>query len=79
MAVATTVARNEFNRGLYGTANLLLASGTGVSAGTVLTIAGDTTVLAIRELPFTQWACEITATNRGNARMIFRVGDTVTG
>ena len=83
MAVATTVTRNNFNRGRYGWLNLRTASPTGISVGTVLTIAGDL-VMTVKQVmsPHTTGAtfqCQITGPPRGKGRLIIRTGDTVTG
>lgn len=77
MAVSTTLRRPEWNRRLYGTANLTFVSSAGISAGMRLLIAGDTTVLVMRSLPNNVWACEVVGMARGKTRLIFRVGDTV--
>jgi hypothetical protein len=79
MAVATTVARNAFNPGYFGTVNLWVASTAGISAATPLTVAGDLTLNPIFELPNSVFKCEVTGTPRGSARLIIRTGDTVTG
>jgi hypothetical protein len=79
MAVATNLRRMAFNDGYYGTLNLYLLSGTGVSAGMPLTIAGDLTVTTIHERPNNAWKCEVTGTPRGSARLLLHIGDTVTG
>jgi hypothetical protein len=79
MAVATTVARNAFNDGYYGQVNLRMVSSAGVSVGTVLTIAGDLVMTAVRQLPNNAWCCEVTGTPRGSARLIIRTGNTVSG
>jgi hypothetical protein len=79
MAVATNLRRAAFNDGYYGTANLYLLSGAGVSAGMPLTIAGDLVVTTIHERPNNAWKCEVTGTTRGSARLLLRIGDTVTG
>lgn len=77
MAVNTTLRRPEWNRRLYGTANLTFNSRAGIAPGMRLTISGDTTVMVVRELPNLQFACEIVALPRGKARSIFRANDTV--
>jgi hypothetical protein len=62
-----------------GTINLPVASTAGISAATPLTIAGDLVLTPIQELPFGVFKCKVTATPRGNNRLIIRTGDTVTG
>jgi hypothetical protein len=79
MAIATTVARNAYNSGYQGTVNLRVASPTGISAGTVLTVAGDLGLTVVHELPNNAFKCEVTQTPPGNGRLIIRSGDTVTG
>lgn len=77
MAVSTTLRRPEFNRRLYGTVNLTLNSRTGVAPGMRLLIAGDTTVLVMRELANLVFACEVVGMPRGKARILFKPNDTV--
>ena len=77
MPVSTTLRRPEWNRRLYGTVNLTMASATGISPGMRLVIAGDTTVLVVRVLPNLQFACEVVGMPRGKARLIFKPGDSV--
>jgi hypothetical protein len=79
MAIATTVVRPAFNPGFLGTINLPVASTAGISAATPLTVAGDLVLMPIQELPFGVFKCEVTGTPRGSARLIIRIGDTVTG
>jgi hypothetical protein len=83
MAVNTTVARNNYNRGKYGWLNLRTASPTGINVGTVLTIGGDL-VMTVKQVmaPHSAGAtfqCQITGNPRGKGRLIIRSGDTVTG
>lgn len=79
MAIATTVVRPAFNPGYLGTVNLRVASGTGISSATPLTVAGDLVLTPVFEMPFNEWKCEVTQTPRGSNRLIIRAGDTVTG
>jgi hypothetical protein len=79
MAVSTTIRRANFNTGYMGTINLYPLSTAGIVAGGVLTIAGDLGVTPIHPLPFNGWKTEVTGTPRGSARLIVRIGDTVTG
>ena len=79
MAIATTVTRNSFNPGYFGTINLRVASTAGISAATPLTVAGDLVLTPLFELPFSEFKCEVTGTPRGSDRLIIRIGDTVTG
>ena len=85
MAVATTVARNSFNSGYFGTVNLRVASTAGIAAGTALTVGADiatpsTIVLtAIHELPNSAWKCEVTGTPPGSNKLFIRAGSAVTG
>jgi hypothetical protein len=87
MAVNTTVARNNFNRGQFGWVNLKVSSMTGIAVGGVLTIAGDLAVTAVQFLPNNMVQCRITGSPRGKGhtmpmgkgRLIIRQGDTVTG
>lgn len=79
MAIATTVARGDFNRRLYGTENLRVTSMAGISAGSVLTIAGDLTMTVLKLMPGNALKARITGMPRGKNRLIIRPGDTVTG
>ena len=79
MAVATSIVRPQFNRGLYSSINLRLLSTSGVALGTVLTIAGDLVVTVQQFLPNGFFQCKVTALPRGKNRLIIRIGDTVTG
>jgi hypothetical protein len=87
MAVATTVARNNFNRGFNGWVNLRVVSPAGIAAGTVLTIAGDLAITVRQVMPGNAFNCQITGAPRGkghlmppgHARLFIRAGDTVTG
>jgi hypothetical protein len=79
MPIATTVTRNSFNPGYFGTVNLRVASTAGISAATPLTVAGDLVLTPIFELPSSAFKCEVTATPRGSDRLIIRSGDAVTG
>jgi hypothetical protein len=79
MPIATTVVRPAFNTGFLSTINLPVASTAGISAVTPLTVAGDLVLTPVQELPFNVYKCEVTGTPRGSARLIIRIGDTVTG
>ena len=79
MPISTTVARNNFNPGYFGTINLRVASTAGISAATPLTIATDLVLTPIHEFPNNAWKCEITATPRGSNRLILYAGNVVTG
>ena len=77
MAVTTTLRRPEWNRRLYGTANITVNNRAGIVPGMYLLLSGDTTVMVIQELPNLQFKVEIVALPRGKTRSIFRAGDTV--
>ena len=77
MAVATTLRRPEWNRRLYGTANITVVSRAGIIPGMYLLLSGDTTVMVVQELPNLQFKVEIIALPRGKTRSIFKAGDTV--
>jgi hypothetical protein len=79
MAINTTIQRGDFNRRLYGTENLRLASAALVSVGSVLTIAGDLVMTVTQVLPNNAFKCKITGMPRGKNRLIIRPKDTVTG
>jgi len=79
MAIATTVARNSFNTGLYGSINLWLASTVGILPTTPLTVAGDLVLTPYDPRPNNVWKCKVTTMPRGKNRMIVRIGDAVTG
>ncbi|HXM29765.1 MAG TPA: hypothetical protein VN957_27320 [Chthoniobacterales bacterium] len=79
MPISTTVARNNFNTGWYGTINLRVASTAGILTSTPLTVGGDLVLQPVHELPSSAWKCEVIATPRGSDRLIIRTGDTVTG
>jgi hypothetical protein len=79
MAISTTIIRGDFNRRLYGTANLKMASVTGIAVGSALTIAGDLVTSVIMILPNNCFKCKITQMPRGKNRLIIKPGDTVTG
>jgi hypothetical protein len=44
-----------------------------------LTIAGDLVLTTVHERPNNAWKCEVTGTTRGSARLLLKIGDTVTG
>lgn len=79
MAVATSVRRAAFNDGFYGTLNLYLNSGTGVTPGIPLTIGTDLIVTTVHERPNLCWKCEVTGTPRGSAHLLIDPGEVVTG
>ena len=80
MAIATTVKRETQLNSLYSSVNLRVLDPATIVPGTVLTVAGDSTLQVIRELPNNTFCCEVISPQpRGKNRIIIRVGDTVTG
>jgi hypothetical protein len=79
MAISTTIVRGDFNRRLYGTENLKMASVTGIAIGSALTIAGDLVTSVTTILPNNCFKCKVTQMPRGKNRLIIKPGDTVTG
>jgi hypothetical protein len=79
MAINTTIARGDFNKRLYGTENLRLASAVGIAVGSVLTVAGDLVMTVTTVLPNNAFKCKVTGMPRGKNRLIIRPKDTVTG
>lgn len=77
MAVATTLRRPEWNRRLYGTANITVNNAAGIIPGMYLLLSGDTTVMVVQPMPNLQFKVEIMQLPRGKTRSIFRAGDTV--
>jgi hypothetical protein len=82
VVINTTVTRNNFNRSLHGWLNLRVASPTGISPGSVLTVGGVLLMTVHQAMPAPSGACfncQITGMPRGKGKLLIKNADTVTG